>query len=158
MDPETKKTVLRLFRYTLHVLTVPCGQEGHGITVNWLTQASFDPPMLAVSIENRSKTIQLLRQHRVFAINMLGSDQAELAGRLGRSSARSPDKFKDVPTKKGSTGVPLLSDSLGYLECRVTAEVGAGDSTVFVGEIVDAGLGREGDPLTMAAAGFRHAG
>lgn len=40
----------------------------------------------------------------------------------------------------------------------MTAEVPAGDSTLFIAEVIHAEVLAEGAPLTMAEAGFRHAG
>lgn len=158
MDVDAKRAVLRMFTYGLYALTVPSGDEGHGVTVNWCFQTSFDPPMVAVSVEKASRTIGLLRQSGVFAINIYGSDQRELAGRLGRRFSQHPAKFRGITWAHGRTGAPILIDALGWLECRVRSEADSGDSVVFVGEVVEAGVQREGDPLTMAAAGFRHAG
>ena len=69
-----------------------------------------------------------------------------------------PDKLTGVSYESGVTGVPLLTDALGHLECVVRGELAAGDHTVFVGEVVEASVRREGPPLTMAETGFRYYG
>ncbi len=158
INEEAKKTVLRLFNYVLVVVTVPGPDGGHGYTANWVAQASFEPPMVTITAENDSKAIGLLREHRVFAINVLASGQRELAGRLGRRSRTHPDKFRGVATEPGVTGCPLLLEALGYVECRVAGELPAGDHTLFLGEVVAAGVRRTGAPLTMAETGFRYFG
>src|SRR2546426_777114 len=56
MDEAAKKTVLRSFPYGLYAVTVAHGGEEHGMTANWVTQASFEPPMVVVAVENTSKT------------------------------------------------------------------------------------------------------
>jgi flavin reductase (DIM6/NTAB) family NADH-FMN oxidoreductase RutF len=158
LDAEVKKTVLRMFTYGLYALTVPDLPNGHAATVNWVTQSSFEPPLLAVSVEKVSRTISLLRQSGVFAVNVYGSDHGGLAGQLGRRFANKPDKFQGVPWSTDITGSPLLDDALAYVECRVNGEVESGDSVIFVGEIVGVGVLKPGDPLTMRDAGFKHAG
>ena len=158
MDEAAKKTVLRMFNYVLHAVTVPAPDGGHGFTANWVAQAAFEPPMVSITVENDSKAIGLLRESGVFAVNMLASGQRELAGQLGRRSRTNPDKFKGIATEPGTTGCPLLLDALGYVECRVTGELPAGDHTLFLGEVVEAGVRREGMPLTMAETGFRYFG
>ena len=52
MDPNVKKQALRTFSYGLYA--VSCANEGevNAFTVNWLTQVSFEPPLVAVSVEN----------------------------------------------------------------------------------------------------------
>ena len=158
MDQEAKKAVLRTFTYGLYALTVEAGEEAHGATVNWVMQSSFDPPMLAVSVEKTSRSLELIRRHGVFSINVFRSDQRALAGQLGRHHANEPGKFQGVAWERGPTGAPVLVETLGCVECRAVGEVDSGDSVVLVAEILEATLRGDGTPLTMAAAGFRHAG
>src|SRR5437763_16310280 len=80
MDEAAKKTVLRLFPYGLYAVTVKHGGEEHGMTANWVTQASFDPPMVVVAVENTSKTIGLVRQPHNLAVNVLSPGRRALAG------------------------------------------------------------------------------
>ena len=158
LDLSAKKAVLRMFTYGLYALTVPDGTSGHGATVNWVTQASFDPPLIAVSVEKSSRSIRLIRQHQVFAVNVYRSDQRELAGQLGKGFSHSPDKFQGISWDTGATGAPLLTEALGYLECRVKGELDSGDSVVLVAEVVGAGVRDSGRTLTMESAGFKHSG
>src|SRR2546421_1458399 len=79
MDEAAKKTVLRLFPYGLYAVTVKHSGEEHGMTANWVTQASFDPPMVVVAVENTSKTIGMIRDTHHFAVNVLSQGQRELA-------------------------------------------------------------------------------
>ncbi len=119
MDEAAKKTVLRHFPYGLYALTVKHGGEEHGMTANWVTQTSFDPPMVAVAVENTSKTINMIRDAHHCAVNLFLEGQRELAGKLGRSSASAPQKLKGIRTKPAPvSGAPILTDALGWVECR----------------------------------------
>lgn len=158
LDPVARKAVLRLFTYGLYGVTVCDGGAVHAFTANWLTQVSFDPPLVALSVENDSRSIGMMRASGVFAVNVFDSGSRELAGRLGRRSRNVPDKLAGVPCKPGVTGCPVLLDALGVVECRVVGSLPAGDSTLFVGEVIHAEVLREGRPLTMEDAGFRHSG
>jgi flavin reductase (DIM6/NTAB) family NADH-FMN oxidoreductase RutF len=158
IDPAARKSVLRMVSYGLYAVGVANGADRNMFTANWLTQVSFDPPLLALSVENDSHSIELVRRTGVFAVSVLEAAQKDEAGLLGKRWKLRPDKIEAVPTRSGITGCPILETALGYLECRVTAEVPAGDSTLFLAEIINAEVLREGRPLTMAEAGFRHAG
>lgn len=158
LDPVARKTVLRLFTYGLYAIGVAHGEERNMFTANWLTQVSFDPPMMALSVENDSHSIGLIAESGVFAVSVLGDDQRDLAGALGKRWSLRPDKLDEVPIRLGVTGCPILVHALGAIECRVIGSMPAGDSTVLVAEVVAAEMIRDGKPLTMAAAGFRHAG
>ncbi|MDP9373730.1 MAG: flavin reductase family protein, partial [Chloroflexota bacterium] len=140
MDAAAKKTILRLFPYGLYAVTVAHGDERNAFTANWLSQAAFEPPMVMVAVENDGKSIELIRASGVFTVNVFAAGQRELAGQLGRSFARNPNKLDGVAHHLGANGCPILDAGLGFLECRVTGEMPAGDHTVFVGEITEAGV------------------
>ena len=158
MDPNVKKQVLRTFTYGLYA--VSCANEGEVniFTANWLTQVSFDPPLLAVSIENASKSLPMILRSRKFTVNVLRSGGRELAGKLGKSAMQHPHKLDGIEFDIGTNGCPILHEALAWVACNVLHTVEAGDSTLVVGEVVDVGMLGEGQALTMAEAGFRHAG
>lgn len=158
MDAAIKKQALRLFTYGLYAVMSIDKDEVNAFTANWLTQVSFEPPLLAVSIENDAKSLTMIRNSGIFTINVLRTGQRELAGTLGRSALKVPDKLAGIPHTKTETGYPILQSALGWVACTVRQMVPTGDSTLVIGEVVDAGILAEGQPLTMAEAGFRHAG
>ena len=158
MDPNLKKQVLRTFTYGLYA--VSCANEGEVniFTANWLTQVSFDPPMVAVSVENISKSLPMILRSRKCTINVLRSGDRELAGKLGKSALQHPDKLTNITFHLGLNGCPILDDALVWVACEVRNTVEAGDSTLIIAEVIDVGMLGEGQPLTMAESGFRHAG
>ncbi len=159
MDEAAKKQALRLFSYGLYAVTAREGETVAAMTVNWATQVSFAPPMIAVSMERESRTRAMVMRTGRFALSIYAADQRELAGLLGRHSAKMPDKFASVAWEPGSaTGCPVIAGTLGALECRVVDTIDAGDSILVVAEVIEAHAPRDGEPLTMQAAGFKHAG
>jgi flavin reductase (DIM6/NTAB) family NADH-FMN oxidoreductase RutF len=158
MDPKQKKQVLRTFTYGLYA--VSCANEGEVniFTANWLTQVSFDPPMVAVSVENISKSLPMILRSRKCTINVLRSGDRELAGTLGKSALQHPDKLVNIAFHLGLNGCPILDDALAWVACEVRNTLEAGDSTLIIAEVIDVGMLGEGQPLTMAEAAFRHAG
>lgn len=159
MDEAAKKQVLRLFSYGLYAVTAWEDDTPAAMTVNWATQVSFAPPLVAVSMERESRTRAIIMRTGVFALCVYAAEQRELAGLLGRHSAKVPDKFATVAWEPGSaTGCPLIAGTLGALECRLVNTVEAGDSVLVVAEVIAAHALRDGEPLTMHTAGFKHAG
>lgn len=158
MDPEAKKKVLRAFTYGLYVVGCRHDNDVNAFTANWLTQVSFDPPLIAVSVQKDGHSIDLIRASGVFTVAVLPSGSRELAGLLGKPWKRVPDKIFQVEHFYADNGCPVPAVALGYIECKVLSETDAGDSVVFIAEVVDAHWLRDGQPLTMAETGFRHAG
>jgi len=185
MDLAAKKAVLRLCTYGLYVVTCEHRGKRNAFTANWLTQVSFEPPMLALSVERDAASLPLIRGSGMFAVCVLDREQRALAATLGRSLHRSPAKLEGIrwldpeqpgPAVGGSPPVPdaagdsvtdrshaadrvpVLADCLGYLRCRVATETAAGDSVLLMATVFDARLLSAGQPLTMQEAGFRHSG
>jgi flavin reductase (DIM6/NTAB) family NADH-FMN oxidoreductase RutF len=160
MDEQAKKTVLRQFTYGLYAVVGEHEGERGIFTANWLSQVSFEPPLVALSIELESSTLSLVRASGRFVVCPLAVGQRELAGALGKPKRRAGDKFATLGLETVSTasGPPALAVALGYVVCRLVSETPAGDSVLLLGEVVEAGGLNEGEPLTMRAAGFRHAG
>jgi flavin reductase (DIM6/NTAB) family NADH-FMN oxidoreductase RutF len=158
MDTQLKRQVLRTFTYGLYAVSCADGGEVNAFTANWLSQVSFEPPLVAVSVENVTKSLPMIQHSGFFLINVLRSGDRELAGKLGKSGLKNPEKLKDIPYTLGPEGAPVLQDALVWVACRVQSYTPAGDSTLVVAEVVDVGQVGEGEPLTMKEAGFKHAG
>jgi flavin reductase (DIM6/NTAB) family NADH-FMN oxidoreductase RutF len=160
LDLDAKKSILRQFTYGLYAITAAHNGERGVFTANWLTQVSFDPPLVLLSIELDSATLPLIRGSGRFTICPFDTTQTDLAGSLGRPKRRAGDKFAtlDLPIVETATGDLALANALGYVVCHVISETPAGDSVAIIGEVIDARVLNDGDPLTMRAAGFRHAG
>lgn len=160
LDLDAKKRVLRQLTYGLYAVTAEHAGDRGVFTANWLTQVSFDPPLIAVSIERDSATLPLIEASGRFAVSPFRAGQRELAGNLGRPRARTGDKFRayNFAMAPTVTGPPVLRDALGYVVCTVVGSMPAGDSVLILGEVVEAAVFAQGPPLTMRDAGFRHAG
>lgn len=160
MDPEVKKKTLRLLTYGLYVLTTADGEEMAAGTVNWLSQASFSPPLVMVGVKADSRLHALIEQSRSFAVNILAAGQKDVASAFFRPSQVEGNRINGYPFVPGpETGAPLLLDLPAWFEARVTDVVPRGDHTVFVAEVVNAGLRQpEARPLVMWDTGWFYGG
>ena len=158
MDQNLKKQVLRTFTYGLYAVSCSYAGEVNIFTANWLSQISFDPPLVAISIENTSKSLPMILNSRKCTINVFRSGDRELAGKLGKSAIQHPDKLATISFHLGDNGCPILNDALAWVACEIHDTVKAGDSTLVIAEVVGVGMIAEGQSLTMNEAGFRHAG
>src|SRR5256885_14806680 len=101
MNAAAIQTVLRHFTYGLYALTVKREADEHGITANWVSQASFDPAMVVGAVESTSKMIEMIRDAHHFAISVFHEGQGVLAEKLGRGSAGT---FPEIQGGKNQTG------------------------------------------------------
>jgi flavin reductase (DIM6/NTAB) family NADH-FMN oxidoreductase RutF len=144
VDEDAKKTALRMIPYGIYILTAetPDGKTA-AATVNWVTQTSFNPPLVAVAIKADSSANAVVGETGTFALNFLGKDQPGVAFAFFKPVERSGDKIGDEPVEDGETGVPLLSNAVAVVECRVVETVAQGDHHIVVGEVVGARVNKE---------------
>jgi flavin reductase (DIM6/NTAB) family NADH-FMN oxidoreductase RutF len=140
MDDQVKKTVLRMIPYGLYVLTAAEGENYAAATVNWVTQASFNPPLVVVAVKDGSQTHQLVMRTNKFALNVLGKEHGPLAFTFFRPTEVDGQTLSGEEFSPGVTGAPILRKAPAYIECEVRGIVPFGDHTVFVGEVVEVGL------------------
>jgi flavin reductase (DIM6/NTAB) family NADH-FMN oxidoreductase RutF len=100
----------------------------------------------------------MIRHSGVFALSVLEEGQKQIAQSFFKPQSRVGDKFADIEFYLGETGCPIIKDSLGYVECKVVATVDQGDHTVFVGEVIAAGVHRDGNPLILETTGWQYGG
>lgn len=101
----------------------------------------------------------MIKSSGVFALSVLEAGQKNLAQKFFQPLRRVGNKFEDVEFYTGAeTGCPIISEALGYVECRVVGVVEHGDHTVYVGEVIGAGVHREGEPLLLESTGWQYGG
>lgn len=159
LDEQAKKTMLRKIPHGLYICGVKDGEEYNGFTASWVMQASFTPPLVVNCVRQDSGSNAMIRNSGVFALSVLASDQKEIAAQFFKPQRLVGDKFAGLDSTFGpETGCPILSAALGYVECRVVGRVDEGDHTVFVGEVVGAGVHKEGEPLLLESTGWNYGG
>lgn len=158
LDEQAKKTLLRKIPHGLYVCGVKDGEELNGFTASWVMQASFAPPLVVNCVRSDSKSHAMLKATSVFALSFLEAGQKDVAQKFFKPQKNIGDKFEDIEFYLGETGCPIIKDSLGYIECQVVGSVEHGDHTVFVGEVIAAGIHKEGDPLLLESTGWNYGG
>ncbi len=152
IDKQEFRRVLGHFAAGVTVVTT-IGDDGqpYGLTATAFTSVSLEPPLVLVCVDKRAESHPHFHVSRVFAVNFLGVDHEHLSRRFATSGG---DKFKDLDVRRGITGAPLLSEALGYLECRTVDVFEGGDHTIFLGQ-VEAADAREGEPLLYFKGAYR---
>jgi flavin reductase (DIM6/NTAB) family NADH-FMN oxidoreductase RutF len=110
----------------------------HATTISSLTSVSSDPALVSVCLSEGSRTLELVRAGGGFAVSVLASDQAALAGHFAdRNRGGGPDQFKSVPHRLSTFG-PVLDDAAAWMGCRTHAIHDCGDHHIVVAEVAEA--------------------
>jgi flavin reductase (DIM6/NTAB) family NADH-FMN oxidoreductase RutF len=122
----------------------------HGITVSSFASVSLAPPMVLICIEKMTTSHHAFEESGVFIVNVLNQDQSWLSEKFADPLR---DKFEGVDHRPGLDGVPVLSETLAALECRITFSYHGGDHSIFVGQVENVVVA-EGAPLLYFRGGY----
>ena len=138
----------------VYVIGVADGGRRNAFTAAWLMQVSFDPLLLALSVNPEHASYPLLVGGGGFTVSVLAREQLELAGHFGTVSAREADKLAGIPWRPGQAGAPILEGAVAWLECRVADRHPAGDHEIVLAHpVAGAVLRPDVAPLTYADTG-----
>lgn len=147
---ENAETLVKQISHGVYVIGVGVGERQNAFTAAWVMQVSFDPLLLAISINPEHYSYQLLEESGVCTVNVLGRDRYVLAEHFGRSA---PDKMAGFHWQQAKTGAPVLSESLAYFDCQVSHYADAGDHKIVVCQVVAAAMLNQGRPLLYNETG-----
>ena len=114
----------------VYVIGVAHGGARNAFTAAWVMQVSYDPLLLALSINPNHSSYLLLKEHRSFSVNVLKKGQLNLAEHYGRPAGIAKLALTDWTT--GQTDLPLLREALAWFECQVVSERPAGDHVLVL--------------------------
>lgn len=139
IDGRTLRRVCGLFVTGVTVITTGDGDRADGATVNSFTSVSLEPPLVLFCLHKQSRLHELLGSSGSFAVNFLSGRQEALARAFAN---RSTANFTEVSHYQCGAGVPVLSEALAFLACRVVDEFPGGDHAIILGEVVEVGVPR----------------
>ncbi|MFI3157173.1 MAG: flavin reductase family protein [Methylococcaceae bacterium] len=140
------KKAMQLWASGVTVVTTQSEKFGtQGMTVTAFSSVSINPPQVLVCINESADTGAGIQESRYFAVNVLNSAQQDVSNQFAGGSSQE-QRFESTPWTAGASGVPILSNSLMSLECKVVEKVHAGTHWIMIGEVLDC-ICRPGEPL-----------
>ncbi|KAB2881048.1 flavin reductase [bacterium] len=164
MNLSDKKRALKMFQYGLYILTAKATDPKESMpyaaaTVTWVSQASFEPPLVMVGIRNESWANEAVKQSKSFALNVLGKNQKAMASKFFKEVHLDGNKINGCEFEAGVTGAPLFLEANAALECSVEERIKKGDHTIVIGKIVNARLNEtEDEPMLLRDTGWSYGG
>ena len=149
-DQKINRGVFRDLSYGLYLVASMDKDRFNGQVINTLIQVTSEPPRVAVIINKKNFTHELILKSKIFSASILEeSTPMTFLGPFGFRSGRDISKLEKVAFRKGITGCPLITEhALSVLEAKVTDQVDLGTHTVFIGDVVSSEVLKEGTPIT----------
>jgi flavin reductase (DIM6/NTAB) family NADH-FMN oxidoreductase RutF len=139
---KLRRRVLWTLPSGLYVLGSRAGAKRNLMTMNWVTQVSFEPKLLGVGIEREAVTHELVRESGAFVLNTVSREDRAIVRKFTKpvevdDGAHTLNGF---PFHDGVTGAPILDQAPAFIECEVRQSVEVGNHTLFLGEVVACGF------------------
>lgn len=141
IDTRQFRNALGRFASGVTVLTAEYEEKTHGMTANAFVSVSLDPPLILVSLDNRSNMHRILPHVRRFGISVLAEDQDAVSNHFAGRTV--PELHIRHVYRKG---LPLIGGAVAYFVVEVTDIHPAGDHTLYIAR-VDHFEANEGRPL-----------
>jgi flavin reductase (DIM6/NTAB) family NADH-FMN oxidoreductase RutF len=142
-----RRRVLWAMPSGLYVIGSRAGDRRNFMTANWAMQISFDPKLVAVSVDNTAITHELIGGSGAFSVSIIDREDRAIVRRFTKPAEldAAAQTLNGFAYREGSTGVPILTQAVAFLDCRVQQAVDCGGHTLFIGEVVDAGFTKPED-------------
>lgn len=144
------KTAFFNLSYGVYLCTTWDEGRPTGCVANSAMQITSSPATIAISINHDNYTCKCIKDCGHFAVSILAEDNDPLLiGKFGFRSGESVNKFEDTPYEvRGKLPVP--NEVLSWFSCKVISAMETSTHTVFLGEVIDAGNLKQGEPMTYS--------
>ncbi len=142
---KLRRRVLWTMPSGLYLIGSRAGDRRNAMTANWASQVSFEPKLVAVSVERAALTHTLIHDGGAFSLSILDREDRAIVRKFVKPVEMSADggELSGFAFVERVTGAPILAQALAWVDCALRHELDVGGHTLFVGEVVDAGFAKE---------------
>lgn len=150
-EPRELRTAFGSFMTGVTIVTTVGNDETpRGFTANSFTSVSIEPPLLLICIGKSAASMDIFRQARGFAVNILSEYQKDTSVLF---ASKRPDKFEVAKWRSGPFGNPLIEGSAAWFDCARYQVIDSGDHIILMGHI-EAFSYSDANPLGYARGGY----
>ena len=154
VDDELLNKVTWKIPNALALVGSRAGDERNAMTASWITQLSMDPVLIGVGVDNDAVTHRLISDGGSFTVNLWDAADTKVFVKFSKPATDDGDALNGRTVRPATTGAPVLEDALAWMDCEVRHSLDLGTHTLFVGEVVDAGI-NDGDARAAAMSESR---
>ena len=140
MDPETINKVTWKIPNALALVGSASGEDWNGMTTSWITQLSMEPVLIGIGVDNKAVTHRLISEGGSFTVNLWSAEDTRPFVKFSKPAERDGKSLNERPVEVGMTGAPIFDEAIAWLDCEVRQSHDLGTHTLFIGEVVDAGI------------------
>lgn len=143
VDDELLNRVTWKIPNALALVGSRAGDTRNAMTASWITQLSMDPVLIGVAVDNDAVTHRLIAEGGSFTVNLWDAEDTKVFVKFSKPATDDGAALNGRPVRPATTGAPILEDALAWMDCEVRQSIELGTHTLFVGEVVDAGINND---------------
>jgi flavin reductase (DIM6/NTAB) family NADH-FMN oxidoreductase RutF len=141
---KLRRRVLWSLPYGLYVVGSRAGDRRNAMTLNWATQVAFEPKLVGIGVEKTALTHELIAEGGCFTLCTVDREDRAIVRKFTKPVDAvwegEAGTLNDFPFHQATTGAPVLTQAVAYVDCEVRQPVDTGNHTFFIGEVVDSGF------------------
>lgn len=135
------------------------GDERNGMTTSWITQVSMEPVLVGISVDKKAVTHRLISDGGSFTVNLWNAEETRPFVKFSKPAVYEDGALNGLAVGAAVTGAPIFDDAIAWMDCEVRQAVDCGTHTLFLGELVDAGIrDDEARPAAMSDTRMKYGG
>ncbi|HEY5889135.1 MAG TPA: flavin reductase family protein [Acidimicrobiia bacterium] len=154
LDNELINKVTWLIPNALVLVGSASGGEWNAMTTSWMTQLSMEPVLIGVGVDNKAVTHRLISEGGSFTVNLWSAEDTRPFVKFSKPAQREGDRLNGREVFTATSGAPVFKEAIAWMDCSVRQSVDLGTHTLFIGEIVDAGV-NDGEQRAAAMSDTR---
>jgi flavin reductase (DIM6/NTAB) family NADH-FMN oxidoreductase RutF len=144
VDDELLNRVTWKIPNALALVGSRAGDERNGMTTSWITQLSMEPVLIGIGVDNTAVTHRLITDGGCFTVNLWDAENTRVFVKFSKpaefASSDAGDTLNERPVTTAATGAPVFAEATAWMDCEVRQAHDLGTHTLFIGEVVAAGI------------------
>ena len=128
--------------------------ERNAMTTSWITQVSMEPVLIAIGVDKSAVTHRLIQDGGSFTVNLWDAEDTRPFVKFSKPATFENGELNGRPVTEAVTGAPVFVEAIAWMDCAVRQTVDCGTHSLFLGEIVGAGI-RDDDARSAAMSDTR---
>lgn len=112
------------------VITTQYQNQPFGFTANSFVSVSLSPALISFCLDKKALSLKAFEHSEYFVVSILAESQSPIANKFAHSGV---EKFAGTDYFLNSYQIPIISESISYLECKNYKNFDCGDHIIFIG-------------------------
>jgi len=145
IDPVIKRCLGQMM-HGVQVVGASHAGVRRAYTSHWVTQVSFEEPIVMASVSPRHDTFPLLVESGLFAVSILAGDQVAAGQYFSYPGRKFHHIAEELLTTWTTDDLPVVPDAIAWLRCEIFDDKEMFDHRLFFGRVTDVSAGRLREP------------